>query len=105
MVTFRHAYECIEQAMLAATSASIKSTSHRDQKRFADLSDIFKDELNQLTANALEDSSSRYEPQTAGMRWAKSKADEIKKNIEDWARITDAAARIVEAIIRVLDLL
>jgi hypothetical protein len=105
MVTYRNAYERIEQAMLAATTASIKSTSHRDQKRFADLSDIFKAELNELTAKALEHSSSDYVPQTAAMLWGKTKLDEIKKELEDWARISDAAAKIVEAIMRVLTLL
>jgi hypothetical protein len=105
MVTFRNAYERIEQAMWAATTASTKATSHRDQQRFADLSDIFKAELNELTANALEHSSSQYVPQTAAMRLGRTKLDEIRKELEDWAKISDAAARIVEAIIRVLTLL
>jgi hypothetical protein len=39
------------------------------------------------------------------MRWGKTKLDEVRKELEDWARVSDAAAKIVEAIMRVLTLL
>ncbi|MDM9628899.1 hypothetical protein QTL95_23660 [Rhizobium sp. S152] len=105
MTSYRTAYNRIVNGMLTMTEASGNAVDGAAAARCIDEANMFKDELDALTAAQLKTSSKQYQALTAAMKQSKQRLDELSQEIADLVKTAETVAKVVAALAKIITLL
>jgi hypothetical protein len=102
MTTYRTAYSRIENGMECMTDASGDAINGDAASRFIDQCNVFKAELDALTAARLKTSSEEYTALTNAMANSRQELEDMVRERDKLVKVITTAAKIVGALPKII---
>lgn len=105
MTSYRTAYNRILNGMLTMTEASGDAVDGDAAARCIDEANVFKAELDALTAAKLKTSSKHYMALTDAMAQSRQRLEALSEEIAELVKAVEMAAKVVAVLARIIPLL